>query len=45
VAHVDELSRWILAERAPVSTPDVRWDRLLHGIRAVEEYLGASGER
>jgi hypothetical protein len=41
----DQLSRWLLAERAPVSTPDPRWDRLLYGIRAVEEYLRASGER
>ncbi|HSE67337.1 MAG TPA: hypothetical protein VLB12_10130 [Gemmatimonadales bacterium] len=45
MTHVDELSRWILAERAPVSTPDSRWDRLLYGIRAVEEYLRSSGER
>lgn len=45
VAQVDELSRWILAERAPVSTPDTRWDRLLYGVRAVEEYLRSSGER
>jgi len=45
VAHADQLSRWLLAERAPVSTPDPRWDRLLYGIRAVEEYLRASGSR
>ena len=45
LAQVDELSRWILAERAPLSTPDTRWDRLLYGIRAVEEYLQSSGER
>jgi hypothetical protein len=38
----DRLSRWLLAERAPVSTPDPRWDRLLYGIRAVEEYLRVS---
>jgi len=43
--RADQLSRWLLAERAPVSTPDPRWDRLLYGIRAVEEYLRASGER
>lgn len=42
VAGADQLSRWLLAERAPVSTPDPRWDRLLYGIRAVEEYLRAS---
>ena len=43
--QVDRLSRWLLAERAPVSTPDPRWDRLLYGFRGVEEYLRASGER
>ena len=45
LAQADQISRWLLAERAPVSTPDPRWDRLLYGIRAVEEYLRASGER
>ncbi len=45
LAQADQLSRWLLAERAPVSTPDARWDRLLYGIRAVEEYLRASGTR
>ena len=45
LARADQLSRWLLAERAPVSTPDPRWDRLLYGIRAVEEYLVASGGR
>lgn len=38
----DRLSRWLLAERAPVSTPDPRWDRLLYGIHSVEAYLRAS---
>ena len=42
VGGADQLSRWLLAERAPVATPDPRWDRLLYGIRAVEEYLRAS---
>ncbi len=45
ITQADQLSRWLLAERAPVSTPDPRWDRLLYGIRAVEEYLRASGGR
>ncbi len=40
-ARADELSRWLLAERAPVSTPDPRWDRLLYGIHGVETYLRA----
>lgn len=33
------ISQWLLAERAPVSTPDPRWDRLLYGIYGVEQYL------
>ena len=37
----DQLSRWLLAERAPLSTPDPRWDRLLYGIHSVEAYLNA----
>lgn len=41
----DLLSRRLLAERAPVSTPDRRWDRLLYGIHTVEQSLrrGAPG--
>lgn len=35
----DRLSRWLMAERAPVSAPDRRWDRLLYGIHRVEEFL------
>lgn len=41
LSRVDQLSRWLLAERAPVSTPDPRWDRLLYGIHDVEVYLRA----
>ena len=37
----DALSRRLLAERAPLSTPDHRWDRLLYGIHSVESYLRA----
>ena len=37
----DILSRRLLAERAPLSTPDHRWDRLLYGIHSVETYLRA----
>lgn len=37
----DLLSRRLLAERAPISAPDPRWDRLLYGIFAVEQYLRA----
>ena len=38
----DLLSRRLLAERAPISTPDPRWDRLLYGIHSVEQYLRAT---
>lgn len=41
-AHADFLSRRLLAERAPVSSPDPRWDRLLYGIYSVEQYLKAA---
>lgn len=40
-ATADLLSRRLLAERAPLSTPDPRWDRLLYGIHSVEQYLHA----
>lgn len=41
---VDEattVSRWLLSERAPLSAPDNRWDRLLYPIQQVETYLRA----
>jgi hypothetical protein len=41
LSGVDQLSRWLLAERAPISAPDPRWDRLLYGIHDVEVYLRA----
>jgi hypothetical protein len=41
----DRLSRYLLAERAPLSTPDDRWDRLLYGIHSVEAYLRAGSRR
>ncbi len=40
-AHADLVSSWLLAERAPLSRPDVRWDRLLYGVAAVERHLRA----
>ncbi len=40
-AHADLVSRWLLAERAPLSRPDARWDRLLYGVAAVERHLRA----
>jgi hypothetical protein len=35
------VSRWMLAERAPLATRDARWDRLLYPIQQVETYLRA----
>jgi hypothetical protein len=40
IAFASELSRHLLAERAPLSN-DPRADRLLYGIHDVERYLGA----
>jgi hypothetical protein len=40
-ARADLVSRWILAERAPVSLPDRRWSTMVYGIRDCEEYLRA----
>jgi hypothetical protein len=40
-ARADEVSRWVLAERAPVSLPDKRWSTMVYGIRDCEEYLRA----
>lgn len=39
--RADDVSRWILAERLPLSVPDLRWDRMAYGIRDTEEYLRA----
>lgn len=38
-AAADPISRWLLAERAPLSRPDPRWDRLLYGVAGVERAL------
>jgi hypothetical protein len=40
LALADELSRWLLAERAPLAGVE-RWDRVLYGIHSVGEYLSA----
>ena len=39
LGRVDEIAGWILHERAPLSLPDPRYDRLLYPIRLVEQYL------
>jgi hypothetical protein len=40
--RADEVSGWILAERAPLALPDGRWDTLAYGIRDCEVYLRAT---
>jgi hypothetical protein len=39
------LSAWLLGERAPLSTPDARWDRLLYPVYEVEAYLKSRAPR
>jgi len=38
-------SAWMMHERAPLATPDRRWDRLLYPIHDVETYLRARAPR
>jgi hypothetical protein len=45
VSSATETSGWLLAERAPLATPDTRWDRLLYPIHDVETYLRARAPR
>lgn len=40
-ARADRISGWLLAERAPLSLPDARWDRMMYGVRDCEEFLRA----
>lgn len=40
-ARADRLSRWVLAEAAPLALPDGRWDKMAYGIRDCEEFLRA----
>lgn len=40
-ARADLVSRWLLAERAPLALPDARWDVMVYGIRECEQYLTA----
>ena len=39
--RADDVTRWVLAERAPLSLPDSRWHTMAYGIRDCEEYLRA----
>ncbi|CAA9442306.1 MAG: DNA double-strand break repair nuclease NurA [uncultured Rubrobacteraceae bacterium] len=37
--QIDEISRWIIAERAPLAKPDPRWPAMIYPIRYVEKIL------
>jgi hypothetical protein len=39
--RADQISRWVLAEVAPLALPDGRWDKMVYGIRDCEEFLRA----
>ena len=39
--RANTVSRWILAEVAPLALPDPRWDTLVYGVHDCEEYLRA----
>ena len=41
VDRANEISRWIIAESAPLALPDGRWDKMAYGIRDTEEFLRA----
>jgi hypothetical protein len=45
IALASAVSRWLLRERAPLATPDRRWDRLLYPVHDVETYLRARAPR
>lgn len=45
VAVAPATSGWLVGERAPVSTPDPRWDRLLYPLHDVETYLRSHAPR
>jgi hypothetical protein len=40
-ARAERVSRWVLAETAPLSLPDGRWDTMVYGVRDCEEFLRA----
>jgi hypothetical protein len=37
--EIDEITRWILAERAPLAKPDPRWPAMIYPIHYVEKIL------
>ena len=45
VVRASRISAWLVDERAPLATPDRRWDRLLYPIHDVETYLRVRAPR
>ncbi|MGH7531484.1 MAG: hypothetical protein ACREMN_13975, partial [Gemmatimonadales bacterium] len=45
VTAASAISGWLAAERAPLATPDARWDRLLYPLHDVETYLTSRAPR
>jgi len=45
VAAASRIAGWLARERAPVATPDRRWDRLLYPMHDVETYLRSRAPR
>ncbi|MGH7608210.1 MAG: hypothetical protein ACREME_12825 [Gemmatimonadales bacterium] len=45
IAAASGISAWLCAERAPLATPDARWDRLLYPLHDVETYLKSRAPR
>ncbi len=41
IGFADVVAGWLLAETAPLSLPDARWDRLIYPIRDCEQFLRA----
>ncbi|MGH7651620.1 MAG: hypothetical protein ACREMS_07220 [Gemmatimonadaceae bacterium] len=39
--RADEVSKWLMAEKTPLSLPDGRWDKMVYGVRDCEEFLRA----
>lgn len=40
-ARAGDVSRWLLAENAPLALPDSRWDKMTYGVRSCEAFLRA----
>ena len=45
ITQASAISAWLTGERAPLASPDQRWDRLLYPIHEVETYLRARAPR